>query len=436
MSKAITTANTAGPAHESRARSVSLLLILGALVALGPLSTDAYVPGLPRLADDLVSSASRAQLTVTTCLIGLAVGQLVAGPMSDALGRRRPLLVGVAVYAAAGVACAIAPNILLLIVFRGVQGVGGAFALVIAYACVRDRYNGNAAARYFSLLLLVTGLAPILAPLVGAQILSLSGWRAIFVALAVLSGAVLIACIGWLPESLPPQARQSGGLRATGSVYVHLLKDRRLVGYALTNAFVFAAMFAYISGSPFVLEDVHGLSPRQYSIVFAVNAFGLVAAAQASGRLVRHVEAHLLLSVGAIGSALGGVALLVSVTTGAGLWPLLAGFFIVVTSVGLVLPNAAALSLEHHGANAGAAAALLGFGQFLFGALAAPLVGIHATNAALPTAIIIAALGIAAVITLATLIRPAQRHTRTVTTRGHTDVDPPGTGSALLSHQR
>ncbi|WP_375504670.1 multidrug effflux MFS transporter [uncultured Jatrophihabitans sp.] len=391
----------------SHARGISVLLILGALVALGPLSTDAYVPGLPRLADDLSSSASMAQLTVTTCLIGLAVGQLLAGPMSDALGRRRPLLIGVAVYAVAGFACALAPNIWLLILFRGVQGVGGAFALVIAYACVRDRYTGNAAARYFSLLLLVTGLAPILAPLVGAQILSLSGWRAIFVALAALSGAVLIACVGWLPESLPRQSRQSGGLRATGEVYVRLLKDRSLVGYALTNAFVFSAMFAYISGSPFVLEDLHGLSPRQYSIVFAVNALGLVAAAQASGRLVRHVEARLLLSVGAIGSAVGGVALFVFVTAGAGLWPLLAGFFVVVTSVGLVLPNAAALSLEHHGANAGAAAALLGFSQYLFGGLAAPLVGIHASNGALPTAVVIALLGVAATITLATLERPA-----------------------------
>ncbi|WP_375479840.1 multidrug effflux MFS transporter [uncultured Jatrophihabitans sp.] len=406
----MTQATTEVEAHGSRAKGVSVLLILGALVALGPLSTDAYVPGLPRLAHDLGSSASTAQLTVTTCLIGLALGQLLAGPMSDALGRRRPLLLGVAVYAAAGFACALAPNIALLIVFRGVQGVGGAFALVIAYACVRDRYAGNAAARYFSLLLLVTGLAPILAPLLGAQILSLSGWRAIFVALAVLSGAVLIACVGWLPESLPRRSRQPGGLRVAGSVYLRLLRDRRLVGYALTNAFVFAAMFAYISGSPFILEDLHGLSPRQYSIVFAVNALGLVAAAQASGRLVRHVEARLLLSVGALGSAAGGVALLVFVTTGAGLWPLLAGFFVVVTSVGLVLPNAAALGLEHHGANAGAAAALLGFGQYLFGGLAAPLVGIHAANGALPTALVIAGLGIAAVIALATLVRPAIAH--------------------------
>jgi len=394
-------------AGEAPARSIVVLLILGALVALGPLSTDAYVPGLPRLADDLRSSASTAQLTVTTCLIGLAVGQLVAGPLSDAWGRRRPLLLGLSVYAAAGLLCAFAPTVAVLVLFRGVQGVGGSFALVIAYAGVRDRYAGKAAARYFSLLLLVTGLAPILAPLAGAQILKLSGWRGIFVALAVLSGVVLIACIGALPESLPPHLRQSGGLQATGSVYAHLLRDRHLVGYALTNAFVFAAMFAYISGSPFVLEDIHGLSPQQYSMVFAANAFGLVAAAQASGKLVRHIDARLLLAGGVIGSAAGGVALLVVASTGGGLWPILAAFFTVVTSVGLVLPNAAALALEEHGSNAGAAAALLGFAQFLFGGLAAPLVGIRGSHSAIPTAAVMAGLGAAALITLVTLVRPA-----------------------------
>lgn len=391
------------------ARSLTVLVILGALVALGPLSTDAYVPGLPRLADDLRSSASTAQLTVTTCLVGLAVGQLVAGPMSDAWGRRRPLLFGLAVYTAAGLLCAVAPTVGLLILFRGVQGVGGAFALVIAYACVRDRYAGKAAAHYFSLLLLVTGLAPVLAPLVGAQILKVSGWREIFVALAALSFVVLIACVAGLPESLPREVRQAGGLRATGSVYLRMLTDRQLVGYALTNALVFAAMFAYISGSPFVLESLHGLSPQQYSLVFAVNAGGLVAAAQVSGRLVRRVDARLLLGVGVIGSAAGGLAVLVFVTTGAGLWPLLAAFFVVVASVGLVLPNAAASALENHGSHAGAAAALLGFAQYVFGGLAAPLVGIAGATSAIPMAVVMAALGVAAWIALGTLVRPATR---------------------------
>lgn len=383
-------------------RSTSVLLVLGALVALGPLSTDAYVPGLPELAGDLRSSASMTQLTVTTCLIGLAAGQLVAGPMSDALGRRTPLLLGLGVFTAASLLCAAAPNVGTLILFRALQGIGGAFALVIAYACVRDRYAGKAAARYFSLLLLVTGLAPVLSPLAGAQILRVSGWRAIFVALAVLSFVVLLACVRALPESLPPHRRRTSGLR----VYGRLLKDRRLVGYALVNAFVFAAMFAYISGSPFVLQTIHGLSAEQYSVVFAVNASGLVAAAQASGRLVRYVETRSLLAAGVIGAAGGGVALLVSVATGAGLWPLLASLFAVVASVGLVLPNALTLALENHGDHAGAAAALLGFAQFLFGGLVAPLVGFQGAGSAMPMAAVIAGLGLAGTITLAALVKP------------------------------
>ncbi|MFG2847091.1 multidrug effflux MFS transporter [Kitasatospora sp. NPDC048296] len=382
-------------------------MILGALVALGPLSTDAYVPGLPQLADDLHCSPSMAQLSITSCLFGLAVGQLLAGPLSDAVGRRRPLIFGLIVYTVSGLLCAAAPNIATLVVLRGVQGVGGAFALVIAYASVRDRHTGKAAARYFSALLLVTGLAPILAPLAGARILEASGWRGIFLALAVLSGAVLIASVGALPESLAPQLRRPGGLRATGAVYRRLLTDRQLVGHAVINALVFATMFAYISGSPFVLQDLHGLSPGRYSLVFAVNACGLVLAAQASGRLVRTVDARLLLGIGVAGAAVGSTSLLAFSATAAGLWPLLAAFFTVVTSVGLVLPNAAALALEKHGSDAGAAAALLGCGQFLFGGLAAPLVGFHGSHSAMPTAVVMAVLAVAALITLLTLARPA-----------------------------
>ncbi|MDM4722066.1 multidrug effflux MFS transporter [Micromonospora sp. WMMA1363] len=398
--------NPADRAGETPARSVSVLVILALLVALGPLSTDAYVPGLPRLAEDLDSSASRIQLTVTACLVGLAVGQLVAGPMSDALGRRRPLLFGLAGYAAAGFSCALAPNAEILVLFRGLQGVSGAFALVIAYAYVRDLRTGRAAARYFSLLLLVTGLAPIVAPLAGAQILRVSGWREIFAALTALCVVLLVVCLVALPESHPAHRRRPGGLRATGSVYGRLLRDRTLMGYALTNALVFAAMFVYISGSPFALQHVYGLSPQQYSLVFAVNAFGLVAAAQANGRLVRRVSARLLLGCGVIGSASGSVALLVLALTGAGLRPVLAALFVVVTSVGLVLPNAPALALENHGAHAGAAAALLGCGQFLFGGLAAPLAGVHGSGDVTPMAAVMAALTAAAAITLAVLLRP------------------------------
>lgn len=383
-----------------------VLLILGGLVALGPLSTDAYVPGLPRLAADLGGSASLTQFTVTSCLIGLAAGQLLAGPLSDAFGRRIPLLFGVALYTIAGLLCAAAPSLVALIVLRGVQGVGGAFALVIAYAYVRDHYCGPAVARYFSTLLLITGLAPVLAPLAGGQILTIWGWRAIFIALAVLSGLLLIASAIALPESLPVELRRSGGLRAAAADYRGLLTDWHLVGYVLINGFAFAAMFAYISGSPFVLQSVYRLSPQQYSVVFAVNAAGLVIAAQVSGRLVERIGPRTLLTAGVTGVALGGLLLVVVASTVNGLAPLLVGFFIVVSSVGLVLPNAASLSLQDHGATAGSAAALLGFAQFFLGGAAAPLVGLGHSNSAVPMAAVMAGLGTAAVLVLRSVTRP------------------------------
>ena len=373
---------------------VTVLLILASLVALGPLSTDVYVPGLPELANDLHTSTSAVQLTVTTCLIGLAIGQLLAGPLSDAVGRRRPLLFGLGLYTVAGLLCAVVPNVGLLVLLRATQGIGGAFAVVIAYAYVRDRYRGKQAAGYFSLMLSVTGLAPVLAPLAGGAILDLAGWREIFLALGVLSALVLLAVARALPESHIPEGRKAG------PVYREILKDRVLVGYTLTNALVFAAMFAYIAGSPFVLEELHGLSAQQYSLVFAVNGAGIMIAAQTSGRLLRFFGPHPLLSAGVLTSLAGALLLLVLTLAEAGLWPILLAIFLVVAGVGFVLPNAPALALEHHGDHAGAASALLGCAQFLFGGLVAPLVGLGGGDSAVPMAAVMAALTVAALLTL------------------------------------
>ncbi|NEB13963.1 multidrug effflux MFS transporter [Streptomyces coelicoflavus] len=376
-------------------RRICVLMLLAALTALGPLSMDAYIPGLPRIADSLHSPAWVVQLTVTACLAGLAIGQLLAGPLSDALGRRGPLLFGLTLCTAAGALCALAPNVWLLVVLRGMQGLGGAFALVIAYAYVSDLHEGKAAARYFSLLTLVTGLAPVLAPLMGAQILDAWGWRAVFVTVAAFSALVLVACVGALPESRPPRLRPPWEWRRTGSVYGGLLRDRALVGPVLANALTFAVMFAYISGSPFVLQSLYGLSPQQYSLVFAVNAIGLVAAAAAGGALVGRFGAAFLLRAGVTGTAAASVVLLVLAVAGLGLWPILTALFVAIAHVGLVLPNAPALALRHRGSNAGAAAALLGCGQFLFGGLAAPLVGLTTAHSAVPMATVMAVLGLA-----------------------------------------
>lgn len=388
------------------ARGRAPVVLLGALVALAPLSIDAYLPALPRIATDLEATPSGVQLTVTACLVGLACGQLVAGPLSDRYGRRRPLLAGLGGYTAAGVLCAVAPDAVSLIVFRLLQGAGGAFGLVIASAAVRDRYTGAAAARVFSSLMLVSGLAPVLAPLAGAQVLRFGDWRTVFLGLALLGGLTLAGCAVAFPETLPPGRR--GAERAR---YTALLRSRALLGYAAVNALVFAAMFAYIAGSPFVLQRIHGMSPQQYGVVFAVNAFGLAAAAQVNGRLVRRLHPRTLLGAGVAIAAAGGVALLVVVLTGAGLWPLLAALFLVVTSVGLVMPNAPALALHDHGGNAGAAAALVGFAQFVVGGLVAPLAGADGVESALPMAVTVAVLGLAAALTFL-LLRPAARPAR------------------------
>ncbi|MDT0264070.1 multidrug effflux MFS transporter [Jatrophihabitans lederbergiae] len=390
-----------------------LILILGALVALGPLSIDAYVPGLPKLTRDLSASASGAQLTITACLLGLAVGQLLAGPLSDALGRRRPLLAGLALYTVAGLLCALASDVWALVALRLVQGIGGAFGLVIANAVVRDRTAGAAAARVFALLMLVAGVAPVLAPIAGGQLLRVTGWQGIFVALAALSGVILLVSLIGLPETLPPLRRRPGGMRAIRPVFTRLLADRVFVGYVLANGLAFAAMFAYISGSPYVLQEIHGLSPQAYSGVFAVNALGLVAAAQLSGRLVHRAGARALLATGLAGSAAGGVGVLLAAVTGPGLEPLLAALFVSVTSVGLVLPNAAALALQDHGEHAGAAAALLGFSQFLIGGTLAPLAGAAGTRTAIPMGVVMAVLGCLSLLAYLTLTRTPRHPTGT-----------------------
>lgn len=389
-----------GPSGNGR-----LIVILGALVALGPLSTDAYVPGLPELTRDLGASASSAQLTITSCLAGLAVGQLLAGPLSDALGRRRPLVVGLALYTIAGLLCALAPNVWILVALRLLQGIGGAFGIVIANAVVRDRTSGAAAARFFSLLMLVTGLAPVFSPLVGGQLLRATTWEGIFVALAVLSGAMLLTTLIGLPETLPSERRHRGGLRAMGPVFARLLADRVFTGYVLANGFAFAAMFAYISGSPYVLQEIHGLSPQAYSAVFAVNALGLVLAAQLSGRLVHRTGPRVLLATGLICSAVGGLGTLLAAVTEAGLAPLLVALFVAVAGVGFVMPTAAALALQDHGEHAGSAAALLGFSQFLIGGALAPVAGAGGTGTAVPMGLVMAVLGCLSLLAFVVLSR-------------------------------
>ncbi|HEY2603607.1 MAG TPA: Bcr/CflA family multidrug efflux MFS transporter [Thermoleophilaceae bacterium] len=382
------------------------IVVLGSLTAFGPLSIDMYLPGLPEMSRSLDATASEAQLTLTACLIGLAVGQLLAGPLSDRLGRRRPLLLGVAAYSAASVLCALSPSVEVFTGLRLVQGLAGAAGIVISRAAVRDMYAGVAAARFFSILMLVNGVAPILAPVIGGQLLKVTSWRGVFVALAVIGFALLVASAAAFHETLPPERRRSDGLRATLATFRALCRDRVFVGYALTCGLSFAAMFSYIAGSPFVLEDIYGISPQVFSAVFAANAVGIVATSQLNHRLLARFTPLALLSAAVLVGGAAGVALLAVVLIGGlGVWAVLVPLFVVVSSVGAVMPNSTALALTDHPEAAGSASALLGMLQFVIGAGVAPLVGVAGKDTAVPMALMIALLSVGAIAALAALTR-------------------------------
>ena len=381
----------------------ALALILGSLASFGPVSIDLYLPALPELTGDFRVSTSTAQLTLTACLAGLALGQLLAGPVSDALGRRGPLLIGLAAYTAASAGCALAPSAAVLTGLRLVQGLAGAAGIVIARAVVRDLFSGVEMARFLSLLMLVNGAAPILAPSVGSQLMLVMSWPGLFWVLAGWGALLLLAVAVGLPETLPRGDRGAGGLAATPRVMAGLLSDRRFVGYTLACGLNFAAMFAYISGSTYVLQQSYRLNPQQFALVFAVNAVGIMGLGQLNRVLLRRWDARRLLG-GGLGVALvGAVALVAATQAGAGLAVVLPALFLVVASVGMVAPNATALVLAGQPGQAGSASALLGVLQFLFGAVAAPLVGVLGTTTAAPMALLMGGLTVAAVVTFGVL---------------------------------
>ena len=397
---------TAGQGAKTRIR-VSHVLILGGLGALGPLANDMYVPSLPALSHDLAATASQTQMTLSAFILGLALGQVIAGPMSDALGRRWPLLIGVAAFAFASLLCVVAPSIYVLIALRFVQGVAGAAGIALALAIVSDLYAGLARARFFSLLMQINGLAPMVAPVIGGQLLRFTSWHGVFVAIALSGVAALAGSAFGLGETLPVSRRQRGGFSASVRAFRDLLADRRFVGYALSCGFAFAACIIYISVSPFILQTIYGVSPQLLGILFGINALGLVIMAQVNGRLVGRVSSQMLLTCGYLMLTLGGMTLIVVVLTGVGLVGILSSFFLLASSLGLIMPNATTLALATT-RTAGSASGLLGVLQFAIGAIVAPLVGLCGTTSALPMAGAIAAFSIATPILFLILCRPAR----------------------------
>lgn len=368
------------------------ITVLALLTSIAPLATDMYLPALPRVVDDLGTTASGVQLTLTAFLVGLALGQLVIGPLSDARGRRPLLLVGAVVCALAGVAVALSPSIAFMVAARFVQGFAGAAGIVLARAVIVDRTTGRRTAQLFTLMMAINGIAPVVAPLVGSGLVDVIGWRGIFVVLAGLAVLMVVGILAAVPETLPVERRRTGGLRRTATDIGAVLRRAPYVSWTLVLALSFSTMFAYISGSSFVLQDVLGLSTAGYAAAFAANAGGLVLTSVLGARW--DVEPRRKATIGVAVLVAAAAALLAVTLLGSPTWPVLGLLFVAVSSLGLIMGNATALATDHVRDVAGTGSALLGALQFGLGAAVSPLVG---SSAVAMAAVMVGASALAAV---------------------------------------
>ncbi|GAA2971336.1 multidrug effflux MFS transporter [Kitasatospora sp. NPDC006786] len=387
----------------------AVIAALGGIAALGPLTTDLYLPGLPAIADDLVAQPAAVQLTLTFSMLGVAAGQLLFGPLSDRYGRRRPLLAGLVLYTLASVACVFAPNLTVLIVGRFVQGAAGSAGLVIGRAVSRDRFQGVALLRFLASIALISGLAPILAPIIGAQLMRFTSWRGTFGVLTALGLLLTLVSFGVLRETLPPETRDRGGVGAALRTMGRLLRNLPFLGLALTSSLAFGALFGYISGSSTVLQDVYQVSPQTYSLLFGLNSFSIVVMTQVNGRVLAPRFTQRALMLGSLAAAVAAGAALVLLTT---VWDFgLAGFcpplFVMMGSLGVLLPNTAAQALGLVEPQvAGTASALLGTGNFLCGAVVAPLSSLGGRPSAVLLALVVLVCGVLATVAYLALCRP------------------------------
>ncbi len=371
------------------AARVKLVVMLGALTALGPLTIDTYLPALPSITRDFHSTSATVGLTLTGTLIGFALGQLLVGPLSDSFGRRRPILYGAALHVIASLLCATAPNVASLCAFRVIQGIAASGAAVVALAIVRDVAKGHAFVVMMSRLLLVMGAAPVLAPTLGSQALRWTQWRGVFILLAAIGAVLLVVTAFALPETLPPERRRRGGVRASMSAYSLLLRDRTFVGLALVAGLTMSAIFAYVGGASFVMQEQYGLSVQQFGLVFGAGSLSLIIGTQLNPRLVsRWSSARVLGGTLVVGTAASAGMVVVAVTGLGGLVGLLVPLWVVLGSIGVALPNSPALALDGHAEDAGTAAALLGAAQFGVAGFAGPLFGVLGVSAVSMSAVI------------------------------------------------
>ncbi|ORN03812.1 multidrug effflux MFS transporter [Pantoea septica] len=382
---------------------------LGLLAALGPLCIDLYLPALPELARDLQTSTATAQLSLTAGLLGLGAGQLLFGPMSDKFGRLRPLTLSLALLFIASIGCALAQDIHQLLLARLFEGLAGAGGAVLSRAVARDMYSGHELTRFFALLMLVNGLAPIGAPVLGGVLMTLLNWRGIFVVLGA-TALLLILLARWkLHETLPPERRSQGSIfsawAALGQVVVH----RPFMGFCLTQAFMMSGMFAYIGASPFVLQQIYGLSPQAFSFCFAANGIGLVIASQTSARLCPLWGEYRVLKGGLTLAFAASSLLLLTGLTAAPLPLVLVALFFTIASNGVIATTASSLAMQSQGHRAGSASAVIGVCMFSFGAISVPVTGMGGTSLVSMTATIFGCFMLAILMFIFLAQKPAPR---------------------------
>ncbi len=367
---------------------VPMLFALALLSATAPLATDMYLPGLPIMAESLGSTTVGVQLTLTTFMAGLGLGQLLVGPLSDSWGRRKLILAGTVVLAISSAICAMAPTVEVLIAARLIQGFSGGTGIVLARAVIADKAKGNQAAKLFSLMMIIGGVAPVAAPLLGGVLLGPIGWRGIFWVLTGLAIVMALGALLFVPETLPPEKRHGGGLKIMAGNFGYVLSKRRFVGYAAAMALGFGGMFSYISASPFVTQDVLGLSPGQFSMVFAVNSVGLVLSNAINARLIGRFEVRKLLLVGVTTMFTAGTLLLLAmIVVGYNAAVILPLLFVAVSAVGMTMGNATALAQAQVPKAAGTGSAVIGASQFGLAAVVSPLVGLGGEGTGIPMAV-------------------------------------------------
>ena len=382
-----------------------IALILGFLASIPPFATDFYLPALPQMTMDLGANASLVQLSLTACLLGMALGQFVIGPYSDVWGRRVPLTVSLIIFVLSTILCAFSPNIWVLVILRFIQGFSGAGGVVLSRAIVRDLYTGYEVTKFMALLTLINGVITILAPVAGGQLLKITDWRGIFFILGVISIIILISVMVGVKETLPVESRTESGLKHTVSNFGNLFKDKMFMGYTLTSGLIFGSFFGYMSASPFVLQDIYGLSVQEYSFSFAINATGVILATYIADQFVGKLGESKILMFFLGLSLLASLLLFVSIPLQWNIIFILISFFLIFSCMGVVSMLCNSLGMQSQNKNAGSASALLGLVPFIIGAITAPLVGIGGGNTAIPMAIVIVICNIGAFVSFKRLVR-------------------------------